>query len=60
MTARMPSGGDDCRHPCPECNSVNTVYTEYAYKGDITELGFECEESNHQVDPDEYREYYED
>ena len=42
MTARMPSAGDKCPHECPKCESNNTIFTEYAYAGDITELGFEA------------------
>ena len=51
------SGNTDFIH---EDESNNTIFTEYAYAGDITELGFECEDCNYEVDPDELNNYYED
>jgi len=60
MIEKTLSAGDKCPHECPKCESNNTIFTEYAYDGDKTELGFECEDCNYEVDPDELNNYYED
>ncbi len=62
----VPIGGDDAGVECSECESVNTIFEEYAYAVQLeecmaadSELGILCLDCSHQEDPDEYHHRFE-
>jgi hypothetical protein len=65
-TIKEPTSGDYSGYECSECESVNTVFEEYAssnplndYMAAVSELGIICEDCSHQEDPDELNKRFE-
>ena len=57
----VPIGGDDAGVECSECESVDTIFEEYAsnnplddYMAAVSELGILCQNCSHQENPEEY------